>query len=453
MNIEKKHDGFDLREFKKEPLPKPENKEGRKLPSEELAHQTIERIGKECHNFQDNHRDDLDNVRVGNSETQQHLKDTFAQRFQTLNEELDTIYSDAEKHLEQYMKDSNAKEGGVDHTSHLEKLEGKKRTELERYMAIERGEDPETIPKDSTSTYENTILTRYKERYQKMVKLKESEKDGSALFNRIFGFSPEGQIKTNIRSTHVEFVCENQKDVKQILLKKGLHLKSGTKPMPSEEREVEHMKYIGGMVISDSNLLLDKELTDSIIIISETGAELQKEYLGDISQHEQQHIKNNLYKVARGYEVNLIDIGNISTLPVKEQEDKIKKYLRAERANEMDEAVHDEVLAHYNGLNITQREDVGKKIAANLVISYFDRFAEPALYLAKDALVHAGAKRDQVDSLAKEVFREEVRKSIISGGNALLDIQKAGFSKQEAIGLVINEKLDQWPVIAAQIKK
>ncbi len=318
---------------------------------------------------------------------------------------------------------------------------------LEIQDMITDGRSPEEVSRsietlsehDSNTRRMRGVSEKYRAAYDTVHKYQEGNLPPAELFKRIFGISPRGSLSVDYGPTDISFILDDKVDYARAVY--------GTED--PDANMLKEGQYHGGCAITGGNM--SRELNGRVILVQKENEQLIKNELGDVLAHERQHSQNNLYEDTRFHDgQKVVTIEKIQSSPKESQKEAIMGYLRYERQSIDNGNIHDELIAHYKGLDLKSKDEIGKKVVANLVISYRERFYSTRSRMCRERLEKAGINSSVADECIHESFTNESWKVIRDGANCLKDLEDAGLTKDQSINLIQMEPLARWPEVARQ---
>ncbi len=259
------------------------------------------------------------------------------------------------------------------------------------------------------------------------------------MFKKLFGVGPKGVVTVTYNPIDIVFSLEDSSDYARAIYEEN-------EPSPAQ---LEKGKYDGGSVARGGSI--PKELNGKVILIQKGNEQLLKTDLGNILEHERQHISNGLYDETRYHDLpKTVLLKDIASASPEAKKDTILAYLRSERKYADNGKMHDELIAHYKGLDLKSKDEVGKKVVANLVISYREKFYKYKIDSCRRELEKAGVDSPMIEECLTESFENESWQMIRDASYSLRDLEDAGLTKDQAINLVQMEPLARWSEVAKQ---
>ena len=314
---------------------------------------------------------------------------------------------------------------------------------LEVQKNMTEGRAPRLISAINLSEY-NTynrsaakVFEKYQNAYDTVGKYRESNTPPRELFKQLFGVEPRGGVTVDYGSIDIALLLDDESDYARAIYEKD-------DVDPTLQTKV---KYHGGSTLSGGSI--PRELSGKVILIPKGSDGLVTKEFGNVLAHERQHVQNSLYEDTRYHDLpKTVTPEAIIAASEGSKRDTILAYLRYERRFVDNGKIHDELLAHYKGFDTASKDDIGKKIVANLVISYRGGFYAYKTKKCRETLEKIGIEPPMIEECLTESFQNESWREIRDAAYCLKDLEDSGLSKDEATNLVQMEPLARWPEVA-----
>ncbi len=284
------------------------------------------------------------------------------------------------------------------------------------------------------------VSEKYKKSSEAVKKHLDKYSSTEESFEALCGFKANGKVEMRHGASDITFVVEDENDFSRVVRGKE----------SLSERELIEISWIGGAVATNKDV--PEEFRGAgLIVLSRDGMEKTREQLGDIETHERQHVTNGLYDGEKRGALKYVSIEEIKKAPENEKREKILSYFLYKRQYADNNKMSDELLAHYKGLDFANEDEVHKKITANLVISYREKFYGPTVEAERRVLERLGIEKSLVEECVAEIFRDDSWRTTRDALEGLRKLERSGFSKDQAINLVQLEPLSEWGNVADKL--
>lgn len=292
------------------------------------------------------------------------------------------------------------------------------------------------------------ILDGYKEKHEAIYALtkKYGPQDDAELFKDVFGTPPKGNVEVIEGSVTLCFRCHNLEDYALIYYQKF----SGSE-LSAEEKERANLS--GGVSISSAPPQ-HPELAGTIIAEKAMGRAFGRESQS-IVVHEEQHALNRLFKEVRVRENTFEKMKRATT--EEEQKNFLLGYFRYMRAESGEGRAKDEILAYLEQGGRSAEEIfkiLTKPEKTGGLYDYFEIKRGPNNTSTKQSLPGfvldvLNKKGDaqfvkMVKGAAEKVFEDEYKELIKTGLAAYSVLVNAGYTKEQALAVLMKKPLSRW---------
>ncbi len=290
---------------------------------------------------------------------------------------------------------------------------------------------------DYQKTVSREVIGRFLEKHKAIERVSQAFPGDQDMFVALFGRKPKGEIKIRTTPAMIYVQCFNQEDYLYLRTQEFV----SHEDLSDEEKEIAAMSY--GAAINRSKL----PSVNGLIAVENSlraGVKRGDEPKSDIFEHEEQHIIKRLFDDEKLYELERMS----AKMNEAQFRERFTENLRSLREDEADRRAKDEILAYFKGG--TAKEKIYWSLTENPAYDYLkslrERYANPDPKIYKRyALV--------VEESVQKVLVEEYHEMIKNGIEAVMVLERSGYTKDQIINLLIIEPLARWPKLVKRISE
>jgi len=323
------------------------------------------------------------------------------------------------------------------------------------------------------------ILNKYEEKHKAVKEIREKFPDDHLLFENLFGVFASGKLEVIEGPMHLYFKCHNFRDFSRVYY---FHDKIYFDDSQIDEKTREEAHKVKGFCCSPNLGLLDPDLESKLAksLIVENSSQIDENDSSErIYKHEEQHVINYLFRILpleMQNEMKYFPKGGI----IKQQEmlnslkDKkdtdflefLEFYFRNER-RDWEEQIKDEIIAYMTDVkatpntifkNLVESDDGiydyfnSKRVfyESGNFITFKQKLIEENLQIGKDAGIinqqNYSKYQQLIEKIYHKIFDLEWKELIYNGLEAFQSLLDNGYSREQAIALLVQEPLYQWKI-------
>jgi len=326
------------------------------------------------------------------------------------------------------------------------------------------------------------ILNKYEEKHQAIKKIREIFPDNNLLVKHLFGVPAFGKIEVIEGPMHLYFKCHKFSDFLRIyyfVSRNKIILSDDSEIDEKTREEAHHVTAFCCSPRSGLNFDLDLDLKFKLAysLIVENSSEIRANDSKRIYKHEEQHAINYLFSILPLEMQNKMKYFPEDRL-IKQQEmlnslkDKkdtgflefLESYFRDKR-RDWEEQIKDEIIANMTDIKATPNM-IWKKLVESSVYDYFkfinymdqsgnlitlkQKLIEECLQIGKDAGIinqqNYSKYQQLIEKVSHKILDLEWKELIHDGLEAFQSLLDNGYSREQAIALLVQEPLYQWKI-------
>ncbi len=281
------------------------------------------------------------------------------------------------------------------------------------------------------------VIGRFLEKHKAIERVSEAFPDDTEMFTALFGRKPNGKVKIRTTPAMIYVQCFNPYDYAYLATEEFIK----SEDLTEEKRQIAAMAY--GVAIRGSKLPSVKGLL-AAENSSRAGIKYGEDPKRDIFDHEEQHVIKRLFDEEKLHDLEKMG----SEMTARQFQERFSENLRNMREDAADRHVKDEILAFFKGG--TAKDVIYRQLTENPTYDYLKplraRYANPSPRIYKKYV-------PLVEESVEQILVEEYHKMIENGINAVMKLERLGYSKDQIIGLLINEHLVRWQNLAHRISE
>ena len=286
-----------------------------------------------------------------------------------------------------------------------------------------------------------SILEKYSEKHANVDKIRKEYPDDKALYEKLFGKKPEGNVKIKQGPMTLQVYCDRLVDY--IFIFHNAAAKENREVTPAE---VDNYSKSGASTISSCN---EAGLRDTIIAVN-TRINQFEGFANKTVVHEEQHAMNHLFehKIPEDSKKDATMTAlTLSSHNKQSLEENLGRYLEY-RSQFKQENIKDEILAYLADGHSRKEvlQILTKPKESGGIYNYLADDKQVIMNYFTPKLGESYQKT--IEETTTKVFRTENNKRIKEGIDAYLSLRKKGYSEEKTIAILLQESLSRWKSVA-----
>jgi len=288
----------------------------------------------------------------------------------------------------------------------------------------------------------HSIIKTYTEKHQKIREVRREFTDDRELFRALFGRLPMGKLEVIEGPITLYFRLQNIKDY--AFLRSNAFLQNRN----PEPKEIRSAQMSGGVALRETLV----PGLDWVAIVEKSSSSISgrdfkpKKPIERVYWHEEQHAIKRLFATQRRWQATWVSLENAKN--DQERQEALKNHLRIRRL-QAEEYARDEILAYFKIGELKYTYE--NLLEEGGLYNYFTDDEEDLKTRLKKVL--AGYPQSLIDGLVKKVWVDEYRQTLKDAINSLEELENIGYSKDQAISVLIHEPLGRWKKVINRLLK
>ena len=280
------------------------------------------------------------------------------------------------------------------------------------------------------------------------------------LFKACFGFEPEGKIGLEKEPMMLYWRCMNKKDFARAAFYGDF----------DKAKSVVGVAMTSGVEIKHLNGAVALENTSGLLVIAQELntygfgkiSDWYKEGIESIKKHEEQHLWNGLIRPAEEIMTECELVANIGAGKEANEKRLYHELIRLARKRLIDPHARDEIIALYR--DGSSPAGIYNVLTSNPLYDYLSFFRrdiddlplQTIDFLQKNFIGYSSTPAQdkalpELKSLTEIVFGEEYHSDLKKWTEAITNMEKKGYSREEIINLIFQEPANHWSNLARQL--